>query len=1073
MKDYNTINKRPEINMYPMEKMRYPISGKILYITSCVKNKTFILTDEASLYVIDNSKEKNINKYPLISTLNSKKNKVKNQTEEIESQIWCHKLGSHAIIKYKNECFYYNPLLAKEKVQELNFFYEDKYLQPYAVAFDDDNFDPNDTGEILFSDYNSDIYKLQITISGQNVIRVFGRIFSFRNKIKNNNENNDDFDINYFRFNDNDRILDIKLIYSSKYNVLSGSKGSEGKNIIILAITNNILFQFQGKDSFDNVFENYSIKNGSILKGYKSFLGNDKIENFKFSKIQLINQYLISSKEENKTENIGVLVGFMTKSGYCLGNISNLYDYIPQNKFTVFTYVCYNNELEQTKKIKKIPNIIKVCQSINHIFFLYKERLVIVNKLTNRIIHIKYLNEQFIDMFYDEIQNGIFIYNDHHVFKIGLDDEYKYLWIDYVEINNYELALKTITSEDKIMKSKIHKLYAEYLFKEKKYIESAKEYAFSEEIFEDVCLKFLKISNTKALIIYLALVNYFRIINKSDDKNKKFIQKYLMNTWLFELLISKKEDVPKGELVSNIKSFMRDPKHGEYYVNKTILYHILKIHGRFDEYIELGTLKQDYELIITSLIDYRNAKEALDFIKANILFGVENVKDILKKLFFKYAPLFMQQNPVESIELLDKYFIVDTSQNIYDIMRLLRLLNSIKINNIINDDKQYNFLINYIQKQIEKPYKSENKEINISKNTNLNNLYILFLSYKIKNKYEDKLLYYLKKPIKKYNLDQSLKKDISIKNYINFDLYFAKKIFADNPSALSLIYFMLSQYNESIEIALKYDLKDICKLLLQNIFDPKLKKQLWLKILDSNKKKGFLEAKQIVNDSNGFIKIEDILPVMGDSVKIGEFKDELKDCISSYEKSVELLNKEIKKFNISTNLILKDISKAQKTAMNINYNKIRCRQCGRTIKDNIFFLFPCKHIFDSNCLINKYIEFSKQGIGDQKFKSKVKAICDLVTKINYLNEKKNRGSDDAKSVGSGSSRRIPQVKGLFRSQTMAQKEVFTEVEENQLNLFNKGLYDFLNEECLLCGKEVIQGTQIPFANENSLEWEIV
>ena len=73
MKDYNTINKRPEINMYPMEKMRYPISGKILYITSCVKNKTFILTDEASLYVIDNSKEKNINKYPLISTLNSKK----------------------------------------------------------------------------------------------------------------------------------------------------------------------------------------------------------------------------------------------------------------------------------------------------------------------------------------------------------------------------------------------------------------------------------------------------------------------------------------------------------------------------------------------------------------------------------------------------------------------------------------------------------------------------------------------------------------------------------------------------------------------------------------------------------------------------------------------------------------------------------------------------------------------------------------------------------------------------------------------------------------------------------------
>ena len=35
--------------------------------------------------------------------------------------------------------------------------------------------------------------------------------------------------------------------------------------------------------------------------------------------------------------------------------------------------------------------------------------------------------------------------------------------------------------------------------------------------------------------------------------------------------------------------------------------------------------------------------------------------------------------------------------------------------------------------------------------------------------------------------------------------------------------------------------------------------------------------------------------------------------------------------------------------------------------------------------------------------------------------------------------------------------VFQKNEENQLNLFNKGLYDFLNEEFLLYGKEVNQG----------------
>ena len=1071
MKNYNTLNKRLEINEYPMEKIRYSITGKILHMISCVKNLTFILTDENSFYVIDNSKEKGITKYLLHSTL-EQKNKSKFQSKEISSQIWCHKLGFHAIIKYNNEIFYYNPHLQKEKVQELNFFYEDKYLQPYAVAFDDDNFDTNDTGEILFSDYNSDIYKLQITIVGQNILRVFGRIFSLKNDIKNKSEENE---LSFFNMNGNDRILDMKLMYSSKYNILSANKGSEGKDIIIIAITNNILFQFHGKDSFDKVFENYSIKNGSVLKGYKHFLGNDKIDNFKFSKIQFINQYLLSSQEEIKTETKGILFGFMTKSGYCLGRLNNLQEYTPQNKFTIFSYIRNNNEIKKEKK-SNIPNILKVCQSVNHIFFLYKERLVILNKLTNRIIHIKYLTEQFFDMFYDEILNGIFIYNNNHVYKIGLEHEFRYLWIDYVEIGNYELALKTVTNEDKNMKTKLHKLYAEFLFKEKKYIESAKEYAFSEEIFEDVCLKFLKINNNKALVTYLCLVNYFRVINNTNKtKDKNFLLKYLLNTWLLELIIGQKENLKKGELIPDIRAFIRNQKHGDDYVNKILLYFILRIHGRFEEYIELTTIRQDFNEAIISLINYKNMKESLDFIKMNVSFGVEDVKNIFKKLFFKYATLFMKQNPVETIELLEQYFIVNNIQNISDVLRLLRLLNSIDINDIIKNEQKYKVIINYIQKQVEKPYKSDNKDIDFIKNTNLNNLYLLLLSYKGQNNYEEKLIKYLKKPIISYSLDQSLKKETSIDNYIHFDLYFAKKIFEDNPIALSLIHFLLSQYNLSIEIALKYNLKDIYKLIIQNISDQKLKKQLWLKVLNSKKKEGFLEAKQIVNDSKGFIKIEDILPLMGDSVKIGEFKEELKDCINNYEKSVKFMTTKIKEFNISSNLIKKDIIKAQKSALSVNYNKIRCQQCGCVIKEKKFFMFPCKHIFDTKCLINKYIEFNKQGIGDHKFKSKVKAITDLVMKITLLNERKNKGSEDAKSVGSNSSRRLPNIKlkNLFRTETMAQKGVFSEFEQNQLNLFNKGLYDFLDEECVLCGKEVIQGTQVPFPEQSSIEWEII
>ena len=328
-------------------------------MTSCVKNITFILTDADSFYVIENGKENNINKYSLHL---DQKDRNKNQAKEVESQIWCHKLGGHAIIKYKNDTFYYNSNLGKEKVHELNLFYEDKYLQPYSVAFDDDLYEQNDTGEILFSDYNSDIYKLQITTNDQTIMRIFGRIFSFEPPKKIGNEEDDDFEtFNYFRMDKKDRILDMKLISSSKLSMHNAFKGNEGKNISIFAITNTILFQFQGKDSFEKVFQNYSLNNGDILKAYKKFWGNPRIDNFRLSRIQLINQYLNSSKDEEKKEKRGILFGFMSKCGYCLGKLKNMLDSEPQKSFTVFNYL--NPMQKEAGKVgKDTPNIKIVCQ---------------------------------------------------------------------------------------------------------------------------------------------------------------------------------------------------------------------------------------------------------------------------------------------------------------------------------------------------------------------------------------------------------------------------------------------------------------------------------------------------------------------------------------------------------------------------------------------------------------------------------------------------------------------------------------------------------------------------------------
>ena len=111
-------------------------------------------------------------------------------------------------------------------------------------------------------------------------------------------------------------------------------------------------------------------------------------------------------------------------------------------------------------------------------------------------------------------------------------------------------------------------------------------------------------------------------------------------------------------------------------------------------------------------------------------------------------------------------------------------------------------------------------------------------------------------------------------------------------------------------------------------------------------------------------------------------------------------------------------------------------------------------------------------MGDDLFKQKVRAIQDLVNKIKILNDKKTRVMEEFKTGENESSRKLPNFKALFKGDN-TQKEQFTEEEESQLNLFNKGLCGFLDEQCLLCGKEIIKGTQMPFGGQNSLDWEIL
>ena len=1069
MKEYKTINKKPDENKFPIQKQDLHIMGKILYITSSPSpnKKTFILTDKGSLYVFEEKKKKP-EEYPLKSDiLRIKKfsqKPINFQTDDIDSQIWSDKKGNHVIIKYKNVLFYYNPFM-EPKVEELHLIlpHGNILIQPFAVAFNEENSKYDNTGTIILSDYYSSIYEVQLILQNKEMVRlIFGELLRLKPEIKNqSNEKkkiNNLEELKLFELEEDDRIMDMKLF-------------TQKDKVYILAITKKMLFQFTGKNKIKYIFDNYKIENGSIIKAVKKFLKKPKIckykilkdgekkeikrieeeqrESYKYSRIQLINK----KNEENIEYNS---YSFMSDCGYISTDLD--FNFFPQKKFNLLKYYKINiqNEEKQQLVYQLMPKT--VCESKYHLFFLYSDYLVVQNKLTNEIKHDEYKPYKFIDMYYNE--DSIVLYNENDMFKISLENEYNTLYEDYIEKGDYKTALE-LTKDDKYIRPLLHKLYADRLFDKKLYLESALEYAFSNEIFENVCLKFLNINNISGLLRYLALVMKFRINNpnkeekeqgeeeedkstiKKDENDRQFIEKYLINTWLLELLIDKYENDKSKELIGLIRVISRT--QGNKYLDSNILYFWLHMFGKEKELIEYAYLKKDYHNIITYLISRNKITDALEQFKGCVVGNECDLDKQLKNYFYNYGHILIRENIKSTIDLLMNYFPPEKPE------QLIKILISPDFNKLAED--QNNFKL--IKDLMRKPYKIGDKEINITKEENLHNLYILLVSYSLDEKITSGLYDQLKSIIKTSLANQQLKKKISITDKIFFDLNFAKKIFKakedeKSKKILCLIYFFLKQYIDSIDIAMENNFRNLLINLTKAIPEENLMKKIWLKIFQYEKdNKGLTAAKEIIKESQNLIKIEDVIPLMGDDEKLIELKDELKNSILYSENSVRLLNKEIIEFNESNTSIKKDIELSEKKAIRKKFTELKCSKCDKSVnvgKNTKFFLFPCQHIFDLQCLIDTYMEFQMIHLGDKKFETKIGVIKDLSAKISSMEEKK--------------------------SKAMANKEKFGNEEEYVLNNIKKILYDYLDDECLLCGQEMIDSTQIEFNTDEKFEWDL-
>ena len=1082
-------------DQFPLLKLVLPnFQGKIASMSSSKKYLYFI-TDIGELFRLKSGDLSSLNQAYKIRPESSKYPPFKEKL----TKIWTDSAGNHSIIRYKNSIFYFNSECGV--VKELKIFKE-KQIEVFSVGFDETNQNVFKTGNFLISDYNNNIYEYSITID--NIDRDD---FSFHDKISlldsliyQDWDKEEDDEISK-EVDSNNRIYSIKFYRTNiKPSNQNNQKDQKEQKVIInngyvIIVTKNKIFQIRGQienNSFKSLFDKYK-KNHSLYNESCKYLpeGNkNKTDDINFDINILYSSF-------NKFEKFG----WKTQCGYLFGDFEYGSDLTPED-ISKSNYIPFIKITQDGKKVYDEP--INIVHSLNHIFILYKDCLSIISKINTNIIHTQYLSKPYNNIFYNPYSenngNLILVSNDNGVFNIPLEKENNYIWEDYLEIGNYDEAVNICEKINPGLIKKIKRASAEEYYEKGRGYKAAKDFSISDEKFETVCILYLMKNDYKNLKKYLTDYS-----NSNLDMKQNVTQFMLVTFLLFNIYLKENKKIMKNDIEDNslnkenielmeqnktsLENFSKFIKENKDFLNKEMVYQILKSNGRMEEFIEYATIMQDYDKVILYYINEKNVPKALH--ELSQFANSTNREEILKKLsniFEQNAPILFKQSPKESIKLLKEKF-----QKFVDMEIIIRAIVSmtdkdefgigigdnpefekIKIKSDFNEKEDIekkeikksneNEILDYLRSLIKKNDK------NMKEERNVHNLYIYYLSKSEEN--QDELLEYLKAPLSyKENMYSIFKKS---KGAL-FQLDYAKKLFRNNPEALSLVLALMGKYSDGVKLALKTNTtksKEIAKFIASNTQNEKLKKKLWIDIFCDNKQNE-KDPIKIMKESK-ILKIEDVLPYISDEIKIEDFKTQISKSINEYEENINHLKEDINNYNKANEVIINEIYKISKKSTEIKYSECKCDICHKIIRNKNLYLFPCGHIFDAICIKKCLKNYENEGVKQEKLIEKNRKIDELFKKlkINEENEKnKEEGTERKDIMGMGQifSKIINYGKEVVNKakEPSSEKLTIKEIEEEQ-----KKLNSLLSEQCVFCGEYLVENVQNSLIDEekDAIEW---
>ncbi|KAK9133746.1 hypothetical protein Scep_013274 [Stephania cephalantha] len=791
----------------------------------------------------------------------------------------------------------------------------------------------------------------------------------------------------------------------------------------VMAVTPTRLYSFTGMGLLDTVFASYA----------------DRAVRFMELPGEIPNRQVLSELHFFIKQRRAMYFAWLSGAGIYHGGLNFGAQHSSSNGDENFVenkgLLDYSKLSEGTEAVKPIS----LALSEFHFLLLIGDKVKVVNRISEQIVE-----ELHFDHSSDSVSTGIiglcsdataglfYAYDQNSIFQVSVHDEGQGMWQVYLEMKDYITALAHC--RDPFQKDQVYGVQAEAAFSAKDYFRAASfyskiNYALS---FEEIALKFISIGEQDALRTFLLR----KLDNLTKDDKSQIT---MIATWATELYLDKinrlllEDDTASGNrnseyqsILKEFRAFLSDSKD---VLDEVTTMKLLESYGRVDELVYFANLKEQYEIVVHHYIQQGEAKKALEVLQK---------PTVPVDLQYKFAPDLIMLDAYETVESWMATSNLDPRRLIPAMMRYTSEPHA---------KNETHEVIKYLEFCVHRLLNEDS------------GVHDLLLWLYAKQEDDGALLRFLQC---KFGKGRANGPDFFYNPMYALRVCLMEK----RMRACVHIYSMMSMHVEAVALALQVDTELAMAEADKVEDDEDLRKKLWLMVAKhvieqekGTKRKNIRKAIAFLKETDGLLKIEDILPFFPDFALIDDFKEAICSSLEDYNKQIELLKEEMNDATHGADNIRNDINGlAQRYA--IIEREEGCGVCRKKIlsvggphhmargytsigPSAPFYVFPCGHAFHAQCLIAHVTRCSNQAQAEY--------ILDLQKQLSLLSNEVKRDANGTIENGS------------IASMTDADK-------------LRSQLDDAIAGECPYCGELIIREISLPFVlpeeADYAASWEI-